>query len=117
MKKLFLIVAILFCCSTLFAQQQQTQLQQLQNENAKLQIVLADVKAERNNAIIEVARLLGQVELQRNGIMASEKILQKAITDDKKPDYKALLLVGWNLKLPDPTDKGKQPDNKGNPSK
>ena len=79
--------------------------------------MLADVKAERNNAIIEAARLLGQVELQRNGIIASEKILQKAITDDKKPDYKELILLGWSLVIPDSTDKGKQPDNKGDASK
>ena len=114
MKKLFLIVTLLFWAGTLFGQQQpdlRTQLQQAQNKIMTLQIVLAETKAERNAAIVKVAQLLEQVDLQRNGIIESEKILKKAITDDKKPDYKALNLLGWDLVLPDSTDKGKQPDS------
>lgn len=111
MKKIFPIVILLFWAGTLLAQQPdlRTQLQQAQNKITTLQIILQETKAERNEAIVEVARLLEQVKLQRNGIIESEEILKKAITDDKKPDYAALVALGWDLVLPDPADKSKKP--------
>lgn len=88
------------------AQQKQTPAQELQQAKiriAELQVVLTDVKAERNAAVVEVAQLREQLVAQRNGIIESEKLLQKAIDNDEKIDFYALSLLGWKLNLPDST--------------
>jgi hypothetical protein len=104
------VLAVLFVifAEYLNAQQQQKlnptqELQQAKIRIAELQVVLTDVKAERNAAIVEVSILRGQLADQRNGIMESEKLLQKAIDNDEKIDFYALSLLGWKLNLPDST--------------
>ena len=109
------IFVMLLVQGTTFAisQQKQTpaqQIQQLKNELATTQIILSDTKAERNAAVIEIARLNGLIKDQRDGILKSQRILQEAIDNDEKVDWKALNLAGWDLTLPDST--GKKP--KGN---
>ena len=86
------------------------QIQQLKAENLKLNILLSDAKGERNAAVIEIARLTGLIDDQRNGIIKSQNILQEAIDKDEKVDYEALNLAGWDLVIP--ADNGKK--SKGN---
>lgn len=107
------VVIILFLHSPAQAQQKQTPAQQLQQAKihiAKQDIIIADIKLERNNMIVEISRLDGLIQIQRNGILKSEQILQEAINNDKKVDFNALVLAGWSLVLPDSTGE-KSKDN------
>jgi hypothetical protein len=86
--------------------QYQTPAQQLQQANIKIaeqNVIILDIKAERNAAVVEVAKLREQLAAQRNGIIESEKLLQKAIDNDEKIDYYALSMLGWKLNIPDST--------------
>ncbi len=122
MKKGILFVSVwtvFFICLAILSpllfggQDRATTAQQLQQAKvllARQDIIIADIKLDRNNAIAEVARLAGLLQDQRNGIIRSEKIIQKAIDNDTKIDYKELMLAGWDLVIPDKS--GKKPKGK-----
>jgi len=113
MKHLITMAMLLVLVATSNAQEQKVnpsqQLKIAAAEINRLNTLLSDSKADRNAAIVEVARLREALELQRKGIIKSEKILQKGIDNDIKIDFKALVLAGWDLVLPDST--AKKPDS------
>jgi hypothetical protein len=104
MKKLFLIVTLLFWAGTLLAQQKQTPLQAAQAEIARLNVVLEDVKAERNQLILTIAEMNRNIIEQNAGLEKTRLILQDAINNGGKVDWKTLINdVKWNLVLTDST--------------
>jgi hypothetical protein len=112
-RNLFLLIVMFLGFGIIFGgairgqnQQKQTPAQQLQQANIKIaeqNVIILDIKAERNAAVVEVAKLREQLAAQRNGIIESEKLLQKAIDNDEKIDYYALSMLGWKLNIPDST--------------
>lgn len=110
MKKLFLIVTLLFWCGTLSAQQQ-TLLQAAQAEINRLNIVLEDVKVDRDNLTLAIVELKKAVLARSAGLEKTRLLLQDAINNGGKVDWKTLINdVKWNLVLPDST--AKRPNNK-----
>ncbi len=96
MKKLFLIIALVFVCNTLFAQQQPTQLQAAQAEINRLNIVLKDVKADRDALTVRVAELTKNAIAINDGIKKATNLLQIGY-ENGKLDYEELRLMGFDL--------------------
>lgn len=99
MKKLFLIVTILFCAGTLFAQQDaKERLGIALNENAKLKILLESEQDKYRKAIIKHAVLVGQLDGINKGIDKATALLQKGY-DFGKLNYKELFDCGFRLSI------------------
>ena len=124
MKKLFLIITLLFCCGTLFGQANsilpekarlEAQLQQarLEAHNYKVLYKAADAKAD--SLTIHIFNIVKEWRNMDAGIKKSTLILQKALDTNEKPNYTELILTGWNLVIPNPADKGKKPNDKDKP--
>lgn len=113
MKALITITMLLALVTTSNAQVQTSssqQLKQARTEIVRLSFLLSDSKADRNAAIVEVAKLREALETQRKGIIKSENIIQRGIDNDTKIDFKALMRAGWDITLPDSTST--KPGNK-----
>ncbi len=118
MKKLCIILCLLFSAGTLFGQQQsdlKVQLAQLQLElhNYKVLYKAADAKAD--SLTVYISNVVKEWRKLDNGIKKSTIILQKAITDNEKPNYAELIRTGWDLTLPDST--ATKPNNKAKKDK
>ncbi|HEA19672.1 hypothetical protein LCGC14_1421330, partial [marine sediment metagenome] len=121
MKKLCIILIVLVSCGTLFGQRNaiipekvrlELQLQQAQAEVKRLNIVLADTKADRDALTLAIAELKKNVVAQNAGLEKTRLILQDALNNGGKVDWKTLIDdVKWNLVLPDST--ATKPDKSG----
>lgn len=123
MKKLLLIITILFISSTLLAQKNaivpekvrlELQLQQAQAEITRLNVVLKDVKADRDALTIAIATMSAQTKTLNQGIIKATGILQAGIDSGGKVEFQKLIDMGFNLVISKPADKGKKP-NKDRP--
>ena len=108
-----LVVVLLF--SALFAQQQPTKLQQAMAEITRLNVVLEDVKTERNALIVRVAELTKNAIAINDGILKATQKLQKGYNDGKL-NYEELRLMGFDLVV-DSTSVYKRPDDKAKKDK
>ena len=97
------------------AQQQQTPLQQAMAEIARLNVVLEDVKTERNALIIRVAELTKNAIAINDGVLKATNLLQKGYNDGKL-NYEELRLMGFNIVV-DSTSVYKRPDDKAKKDK
>ena len=115
MKKLILTMLLLLCAGMLFGQQKQ-QIQQLQDEIVRLNIVLGDVKADRDALTIAIVELKKSIIAQNAGLEKTRLILQDALNNGGKVDWKTLIDdVKWNIVIPDST--ATKPDNKAKKDK
>lgn len=106
-----LILGLLFLYSPAQAQTSAQQIQQLQNEIAKRDVIIADTKAERNALILQLGEINKLAIEQNAGLEKTRLILQDAINNGGQVDWTTLINdVKWNLVLPDSSDK--KPDNK-----
>ncbi len=109
------IAVLLFLSSSAIAQQQQTQLQQAMAEIARLNIVIEDVKTERNALIIRASELTKNAIAINDGILKATQKLQKGYNDGKL-NYEELRLMGFNIVV-DSSSVFKKPNNKGDSQK
>ncbi len=112
MKKFCITLILLLLCGSLFAQVPiSTPAQQLQAakvEIARLNTIIQDVKAERNQLILTIAEMNKNAIALNAGIEKTRLILQEAITNDTKVDFQTLVRdVKWNLVLKSDTTASK----------
>ena len=115
MKKLIITAILCFIVSTAYGQimiggvDVVKQLKQLKQENTRLNIVIADVKQERNNLVIQIALLKSDANQQAAAMTKTLKILQQGVDSGKVDWDKLIKEVKWGLVLPETTkDKPKE---------
>ena len=116
MKKFCIILCLMFCAGTLFGQQP-TQLQQAQAEIKRLNIVLEDVKVDRDKLTIANAQMNQNAIALNQGVIKATNLLQKGY-DSGKLNYEELRLLGFNISV-DSSNVYQRPKSNGksNPQK